>query len=113
MAHSLSAKKRIRQNVKRRARNRARKESVKQQVKTLLGAIASGDVDKAQAEFRKTSRWLDKVASKGTIHKNTAARRRSRLARRLNALRAAGPATATAKATKGRGKGKGTSAATA
>jgi small subunit ribosomal protein S20 len=114
VAHSLSAKKRIRQTLKRRARNRARKDSVKQQVKTLLGAISSGDVDKAQAEFRKTAHWLDKVAAKGTIHKNTAARRRSRLALRLNALRAGGPATATvAKPAKGRGKGKGTSAATA
>ena len=113
MAHSLSAKKRIRQNVKHRARNRARKDSVKQQVKTLLGAIASGDADKAQVEFRKTAHWLDKVAAKGTMHKNTAARRRSRLARRINALRAAGPAATTPKTTKGRGKGKGTSAATA
>ena len=103
MAHSLSAKKRIRQNVKHRARNRARKDSVKQQVKTLLGAIASGDVDKAQAEFRKTSRWLDKVAAKGTIHKNQASRKRSRLARRLNAARKTAAAGGGGKTAKGAG----------
>ena len=112
MAHSLSAKKRIRQNLKRRAHNRARKQSIKDQVKLFITALTGGDVGKAETEFRKVAQRLDKVAAKGTIHKNTAARRRSRMARRLNALRAAGPATAT-KTTKGRGKGKGTSAATA
>ena len=99
MAHSLSAKKRIRQSIKRRARNRARKDSVKQQVKVFLGAVASGDFGKAETEFRKTAHWLDRVAAKGTIHKNTAARRRSRMARRLNKARAGGgAATAAARA---------------
>jgi small subunit ribosomal protein S20 len=112
VAHSLSAKKRIRQNLKRRAHNRARKQAIKEQVRLFVSALTGGDVGKAETEFRKVAQRLDKVAAKGTIHKNTAARRRSRLARRLNALRAAGPAAAT-KTTKGRGKGKGTSAATA
>ncbi len=89
MAHSLSAKKRIRQSLKRRARNRARKESVKQQMKTVLSAITAGDLNKAETEFRTATKRLDQVAAKGTIHKNTAARRRSRLARKLNAARAA------------------------
>lgn len=104
MAHSLSAKKRVRQGVKRRARNRARKGEIKAQVKTFLGVLAAGDMNKAEVEFRKASHWLDKVASKGTIHKNTASRRRSRLARRLNAARAAAAAPAVT-TTKGRGKG--------
>ena len=82
-------------------------------MKSLLGAIASGDFDKAQAEFRKTSRWLDKVASKGTIHKNTAARRRSRLARRLNAAKATAAAAPAGAGTTGKGrKSKSTSAST-
>ena len=51
MAHSLSAKKRIRQSIKRRARNRARKEVVKDQVKTFLSALSSGDVKKAQEQL--------------------------------------------------------------
>lgn len=89
MAHSLSAKKRVRQTIKRRARNRARKELLKDQVKNFTAAIASGDVKKAEEELRKTVQRLDKVASKHTIHKNQASRRRSRLAKRVNALRAA------------------------
>ncbi len=88
MAHSLSAKKRVRQTLKRRARNRARKEQLKDQIKSFSAALTSGDVAKAEAEFKKTAQRLDKVAAKHTIHKNQASRRRSRLAKRLNALRA-------------------------
>ena len=89
MAHSLSAKKRVRQTLKRRARNRARKELLKDQVKSFGAALASGDWKKAEEELRKTAQRLDKVASKHTIHKNTAARKRSRLTKRLNAAKAA------------------------
>ena len=92
MAHSLSAKKRIRQNIKRRARNRARKETLKDQVKSFVSALGGTDVNKAREEFKKTAQRLDKVAAKGTIHKNTASRRRSRLAKRLNAMIATGGA---------------------
>ena len=88
MAHSLSAKKRVRQNLKRRARNRARKELIKDQVKSFTSALTGGDFAKAEAELRKTTQKLDRVAGKGTIHKNTAARKRSRLTRQLNAARA-------------------------
>jgi small subunit ribosomal protein S20 len=102
VAHSLSAKKRVRQNLKRRARNRARKEVLKDQVKTLHAAVAAGDFTKAEQELRNTTRRLDRIAVKGTIHKNTAARRRSRLAKRINKARAekqgAGAGTAAAKA---------------
>ena len=89
MAHSLSAKKRVRQNLKRRARNRARKESIKESVKGFVSALASGDLKKAEAELKSTTQKLARVATKGTIHKNTAARKRSRLTKRLNAARAA------------------------
>ena len=88
MAHSLSAKKRIRQAEKRRARNRARKAILKDSLKSFTSAHASGDVAKTEAEFKSISSRLDKVAAKGTIHRNTASRKRSRLAKRLNALRA-------------------------
>jgi small subunit ribosomal protein S20 len=123
VAHSLSAKKRVRQSIKRRARNRARKELVKDQVKAFTAALASGDVKKAEAELNNTASRLDRVASSGTIHKNTAARKRSRLAKRLNALRsgatkvaAAGGKTKAAakpKAAKKGSAGAGTSGATA
>lgn len=100
MAHSLSAKKRIRQNIKNRARNRARKVLIKDQIKGFTAAVTGGDFAKAETELRQVARRLDKVAAKGTIHKNTAARKRSRLARRLNAARTAkaGAGTHAAKA---------------
>jgi small subunit ribosomal protein S20 len=109
VAHSLSANKRIRQSLKRRARNRARKDQIKDQVKMFTSALATGNVEKAELELRKVTQRLDRVASKHTIHKNTAARKRSRLALKLNALRAGGGVKhgKTAKA------GKGTSGATA
>ena len=90
MAHSLSAKKRVRQNLKRRARNRARKEIIKDSVKGFTAAITSGKLDVAATELKKVVQKLDRVAGKGTIHKNTAARKRSRLTKRLNAARAKG-----------------------
>ena len=86
MAHSLSAKKRVRQNAKRRVINRARKSMVKTQTKHFLTALSEGDVDKATTQFRLLTKKLDKVAATSTMHKNTAARTKSRMAKRLNAL---------------------------
>jgi len=88
VAHSLSAKKRVRQNAKRRTINRARKSQVKSQVKRLETALGAGNVEAADTEFRATVKKLDKVAATSTIHKRTAARKKSRLARKLNALKA-------------------------
>lgn len=90
MAHSLSAKKRVRQNEKRRARNRSRKEEIKTEIKGFTGAIAAGDVSAAETALRSTVSVLDKVASKNTIHKNAASRKRSRLTKQLNVLRKGG-----------------------
>lgn len=98
MAHSLSAKKRVRQNVKRRARNRARKAVVRDEIKGFLGALGAGNIAKAETELKKVVQCLDRVAVKGAIHKNAAARKRSRLTLRLNAARAAGTGTAAASA---------------
>ena len=88
MAHSLSAKKRIRQNEKRRTQNRARKSQIKTQVRRFLEAVSAQDLELAETEFRTTCKKLDQVAITSTIHKNTASRKKSRLQRRLNALRA-------------------------
>ncbi len=88
MAHSLSAKKRIRQSIKRRARNRARKDLIKTELKTFNAVLAQGDPVAAEQQLRKVTQRLDRVASKGTIHKNAASRKRSRLARKINALKA-------------------------
>ncbi len=86
MAHSLSAKKRVRQNASRRVRNRARKSMVKTQIKGLESAITAGDFNKAQEQFKALTVKLDKIAVTSTLHKNTASRIKSRMARRVNAL---------------------------
>jgi small subunit ribosomal protein S20 len=106
VAHSLSANKRVRQNLKARARNRFRKEAIKDSVKGFLGAITAGDLGKAETELRTVAQRLGRISTKGTIHKNAANRKRSRLTKRLNAARAAAaaaPAATTTKTKKGAG----------
>lgn len=88
MAHSLSAKKRIRQNDKKRTTNRARKSQVKTQIKRFEAAMGAGDADTAGTELKAVVKKLDKIASTSTMHKKTAARKKSRLTKRLNALKA-------------------------
>ena len=86
MAHTSSAEKRMRQARKRTIRNRASKSELKTLVKRTLAAIAAGDAAKAKAEFRLATQILDKAARHRTIHPNEAARRKSRLARKIAAL---------------------------
>jgi small subunit ribosomal protein S20 len=88
VAHSKSAEKRLRQNVTRRLRNRRRKAKVKDSVRAFEAAVTAGDAAKAAEQLKAASRQLDRVAAKGTMHKKTAARKKSRLARRLNKLAA-------------------------
>ena len=83
MAHSLSAEKRMRQNVRRRSRNRWRKGQVKQAAKAFEASLTGGKLDQAKEDLRLLAKRLDKIAAKGTIHKNAAARTKSRLAKRL------------------------------
>jgi small subunit ribosomal protein S20 len=87
VAHSLSAKKRVRQNAKRRTINRARKSQVKSQIKRFEAALTEGDAETAGAELKATIKKLDKVAATSTMHKKTAARKKSRLTKKLNALK--------------------------
>ena len=89
MPTSYSAKKRVRQNAKRNALNTWRRDRIKDQVKAFLAAIAAHDVDEAEGEYRKVCALLDKVATTSTLHRNTAARRKSRLSRKLRELRQA------------------------
>jgi small subunit ribosomal protein S20 len=86
VAHSLSAKKRVRQNAKRRAINRARKSQVKTQTKRLESALSSGDAEAAKEQYRLVAQKLDKAAGTSTMHKRTAARKKSRLAKKINSL---------------------------
>jgi len=88
VAHSLSAKKRVRQNVRRKTLNRSRKSQVKTQIKHLEATLSEGNVATAQEQFRAVVRKLDKAGTTSTMHKKTAARKKSRLAKKLNALQA-------------------------
>ena len=88
MAHSLSAKKRVKQNAKRRVINRGRKSMVKTQIKHVEAALSAGEPEQAAEQFRVLAKRLDKVAATSTMHKNTAARLKSRFAKRLNSLKA-------------------------
>ncbi len=87
MAHSLSAKKRVRQNAKRRVINRSRKSQIKTQIKHFESALASGDVEAASEQYQLVVKKLDKTAAASTMHKRTAARKKSRLAKQLNNLK--------------------------
>ncbi len=88
MAHSLQAKKRAKQNTKSRTINRARKSQVKTQIKHFEDALDKGNVETAAEQLRLVTKKLDITAAKSTMHKKTAARKKSRLAKRLNALKA-------------------------
>ncbi len=77
MANIKSQIKRNRTNEKARVRNKAVKSSLKTSVRKVREAVAAGDADKAQELARAASRDLDKAASKGVIHKNQAANRKS------------------------------------
>ncbi|MCL5281562.1 MAG: 30S ribosomal protein S20 [Planctomycetes bacterium] len=88
MAHSLSAKKRVRQNTRRKTLNRSRRSQVKTQIKHFEAVLSSGDVAKAEEQLRATAKRLDKAGTTSTMHKKTAGRKKSRLAKKLNALKA-------------------------
>lgn len=88
MANSLSSKKRIRQNAKRRMINRSRVSAVKTQMKKFMTvAHQSTNVEEVEKEYKQAQQKIDRLVAKGNIHKNTAARRKSRLVKQLNALK--------------------------
>jgi small subunit ribosomal protein S20 len=86
MPHHKSAEKRLRQTEKRTATNRARLSRVRTFVKKVESAIGSGDKEAAQSAFRVAQPELHRATTKGVLHKNTVARKLSRLAARINAL---------------------------
>jgi len=88
VAHSLQAKKRAKQNTKRKTINRARKSQVKTQIKHFEATLSDGNVEAASEQYKLVVKKLDKAAATSTMHKKTAARKKSRLAKRLNNLNA-------------------------
>jgi small subunit ribosomal protein S20 len=89
MPNIKSAIKRVKTNEKRRAQNIAQKSALRTAVKNVEVAVHNSDVENAKNSLQLASKKLDKAATKGLIHKNAAARKKSRLAKRLNALSAA------------------------
>lgn len=86
MANIKSQKKRIKTNEKRRLRNKSYKSELKTLVRKTREAIAAKDPEAAESALRLASRKLDKAVSKGVIHKNQAANRKSKLAKQVDAL---------------------------
>ena len=83
MAHPKSAKKRARQSIKHRQSNRRQKAGVKKVVRAYEEALSADQPDQAAGVLKQVYQRLDTAAAKGTLHKKTVARKKSRLARRL------------------------------
>ncbi len=79
MPHSLSAKKRLRQNEKRRLQNKTIRSNVRTAIKRFRATVASGNFDEARDRFPLIQKKLDQAVAKGVFHRNTAARLKQRL----------------------------------
>ncbi len=86
MANIKSAKKRAIQAEKRRQHNASRRSMTRTGIKKVIAAIATGDKEAAQAAFTAVVPVLDRMANRGLIHKNKAARHKSRLAAQIKAI---------------------------
>ncbi len=89
MSTRKSAKKSMRQDAVRRMRNRSDKSALKTQIKKFVSAIKSHDFDEAGKHLSLVTKKIDKIAAKNIIHKKTASRKKSRLARFLIKQKAA------------------------
>ncbi|MBN2467987.1 MAG: 30S ribosomal protein S20 [Deltaproteobacteria bacterium] len=87
MATHKSAIKRNRQSNIQKSRNRSTKTYLKTRIKDVISAVESKNVEEAVSSLAQAIPVIDKAASKGVIHKRTAARKVSRLTRKINALR--------------------------
>jgi len=83
----LSAEKRQRQNLKRRLRNRAARSGVRTAQRKFQLAVKGNNLEEAQKAFGEAERLIDRVSRKGVFHKNTAARTKSRMRKKLNSLK--------------------------
>ena len=86
MANIKSQKKRIRTNERARLRNQAIKSALRTDIRSFREAAEAGDKDKATEALRAASRSFDKAVSKGVIHKNQAANKKSAMAHKANSL---------------------------
>jgi small subunit ribosomal protein S20 len=86
MPNIKSAIKRVKTNESRRLRNASQKSALRTAIKTFENTASTGNVESAKTALVQATKKIDKAASKGLIHKNTANRKKSRLAKKLNAL---------------------------
>ena len=86
MANTAQARKRVRQAEKSRQRNASQRSMMRTMVKRVFAAIAAGDKEAAQAALKEATPVLDHMARKGLIHKNKAARYKSRFNAQVHAL---------------------------
>jgi small subunit ribosomal protein S20 len=86
MANIASQIKRNRQTVVRNDRNKAVRSTLKTHLKKFRQAAEAGDRDVAGSEYRTAARYLDKAAQRGVVHRNYAANKKARMAKRLSAL---------------------------
>jgi len=87
MPNTKSAQKRLRQNAVHRARNRSMRRAVRTQCRRVREAVDAGDPQRAEAELRLAAKRLDRAGAKNIIHRNAAARIKSRLSARIKALK--------------------------
>jgi len=87
MPNTESAKKRLRQDISRRERNRSFVRSVRSQCRKVLEAVEAGNVEQAETEFRMAAKKLDRAGARKVIHRNAAARTKSRLSAKIKALK--------------------------
>ncbi|MBI1831874.1 MAG: 30S ribosomal protein S20 [Planctomycetes bacterium] len=85
MPHLKSAKKRMRQTAKRRDHNRAVKKTLRKNLKTVFEADPKATLEQLKADAKAAIKKLDKAAARRVIHPNTAARKKSQIARLINA----------------------------
>ena len=86
MANSLSARKRVRQSEKSRLLNASQRSRVRTSIKKVLAAIEAGDKKAAEAAYKTAAPAIDRSVSKGLMHRNKAARYKSRLSKHIRAL---------------------------
>jgi small subunit ribosomal protein S20 len=86
LANTKQAKKRVRQSEKHRAQNASMRSMLRTYIKKVVAAISAGDEKIAVASMQEATPVIDRMASKGIIHKNNAARQKSRLTQRIKKL---------------------------
>lgn len=87
MPNTKSAKKQLRKANARRLQNRSVKRAIRTQVRKVREAVAAGNLEAAESEFRLAAKVLDRAGSRNTIHRNAAARTKSRLSAKIKALK--------------------------